>query len=288
MSDLQVSKTSKSFFEIFSVHLGLILFSQLVLFILVQVSVYTVTIQSRLPEDFLELTELERKEVQQKLIENYQETLSKEPQIFTEEYFHSMIENKPHLLFWNSFLWGFCFLLPAFIILYKVMKIKISTLDDVFDVHAVMLGLFSGLGVFLVIVILSLILLFFNIKLNPGKFQSMLFENLKGDINLLAWSVYTIGIVTGIVEELFFRGFLLKNYIEKGFMTEGLIITSIIFGSVHYTSEGSIFIPLILTAVGFYFGAIYLITKNIWVNIISHATYNTLGIILAYFIGDKL
>jgi membrane protease YdiL (CAAX protease family) len=128
----------------------------------------------------------------------------------------------------------------------------------------------------------------FNFKPKVNEFQAKLFTNLKGNYYLLAWSVYTIGLITGILEEFLFRGLFLAHFVSKGFAREGLFITSFIFGMMHFSFDASPIIPVILTFVGVLFGSIYLQSKNIWVAVGAHATYNSLGLITAYFIGDKI
>ena len=111
---------------------------------------------------------------------------------------------------------------------------------------------------------------------------------MKVNYYLLAWSIYTVGLITGILEEVVFRGFLLTHFMNKGFAREGLYITSLIFGMMHFSFDSSPIVPFLLTFVGLLFGTIYLQFKNIWVSIGAHATYNSLGLITAYFLGDKL
>lgn len=99
--------------------------------------------------------------------------------------------------------------------------------------------------------------------------------------------VYYIGV--GIMEELYLRG-LLQNIIEKWFGERknatlyAILIASVLFGLGHIF--GALEQPIVTilaktvwaTALGVYFGAIYVKTKNLWVPIILHLIVNLCGI----------
>lgn len=99
--------------------------------------------------------------------------------------------------------------------------------------------------------------------------------------------VYYIGV--GIMEELYLRG-LLQNIIEKWFGKRknatlyAILIASILFGLGHIF--GALGQPLVViiaktiwaAALGVYFGAVYVTSKNLWVPIILHLIINLCGI----------
>lgn len=99
--------------------------------------------------------------------------------------------------------------------------------------------------------------------------------------------VYYIGV--GIMEELYLRG-LLQNIIKKWFGDRknaalyAILIASALFGLGHIF--GALEQPIITivakavwaTALGVYFGATYVKTKNLWVPIILHLIVNLCGI----------
>ena len=99
--------------------------------------------------------------------------------------------------------------------------------------------------------------------------------------------VYYIGV--GIMEELYLRG-LLQNIIEKWFGEKknatlyAIIIASILFGLGHiFGALGQPIVTVIAktvwaTALGIYFGAVYVMSKNLWVPIILHLIINLCGI----------
>ena len=99
--------------------------------------------------------------------------------------------------------------------------------------------------------------------------------------------VYYIGV--GIMEELYLRG-LLQNIIEKWFGKRknatlyAILIASALFGLGHIF--GALGQPLVViiaktvwaAALGVYFGAVYVTSKNLWVPIILHLIINLCGI----------
>lgn len=99
--------------------------------------------------------------------------------------------------------------------------------------------------------------------------------------------VYYIGV--GIMEELYLRG-LLQNIIEKCFGKRknatlySILIASLLFGLGHiFGAMGQPIVTVIAktvwaTALGIYFGAVYVKTKNLWVPIILHLIVNLCGI----------
>lgn len=99
--------------------------------------------------------------------------------------------------------------------------------------------------------------------------------------------VYYIGV--GIMEELYLRG-LLQNIIKQWFGERkngtlcAVLIASVLFGAGHiFGALGQPATTIIAkavwaTALGVYFGAVYVKAKNLWVSIILHLVINLGGI----------
>lgn len=99
--------------------------------------------------------------------------------------------------------------------------------------------------------------------------------------------VYYIGV--GIMEELYLRG-LLQSIIEKWFGERknatlyAILIASVLFGLGHiFGALGQPIVTIMAktvwaTALGVYFGAVYVMSKNLWVPIILHLIINLCGI----------
>lgn len=104
---------------------------------------------------------------------------------------------------------------------------------------------------------------------------------------LIEGVVYYIGV--GIMEELYLRG-LLQNLLAKWFGKQkngtlyAIYIASVLFGLGH--AFGALGQPLVTivakviwaTALGVYFGAVYVVSKNLWVPILLHLVINLCGI----------
>lgn len=86
-----------------------------------------------------------------------------------------------------------------------------------------------------------------------------------------------IGIGAGFVEEVLFRGILLRIF--DAWMGSGiaLTVTSLLFGLVHLTNEGASLVNalgLVIEA-GVLLGAAYLLTRRLWLAIGIHIAWNT-------------
>lgn len=98
-------------------------------------------------------------------------------------------------------------------------------------------------------------------------------------IGSLILSILIIGILTGLGEELFFRG-ALQNIFHTRPMNPHLAIwiTAIIFSALHFQFYG--FIPRIL--IGAFFGYLVLWSGSIWLPIFAHALNNSLVVITSW------
>ena len=108
--------------------------------------------------------------------------------------------------------------------------------------------------------------------------------------------VYYIGV--GIMEELYLRG-LLQNIIAKWFgerknaILYAILITSVLFGLGHiFGALGQPIATVIAktvwaTALGVYFGAVYAVSKNLWVPIILHLIINLCGIPFCFSTSNR-
>ena len=102
------------------------------------------------------------------------------------------------------------------------------------------------------------------------------------DMNLVA-NVFLVGILVDglvgpIVEELFFRGYLLPRmaYLKKW----APVLNGVLFGLYHFWQPHNYFA---IMGVGIVLSWIVWKTKNVYVGIIVHCTLNILGAIMAYF-----
>lgn len=284
-------KNAQKTFELFRIsliHLTILSIGFIILSIFTQFTMATVAYQNRLPENILEMTNEEKSEFQNKMAKEFESLVRNHPEKISQEYIEAATNTAPSLLLIQNLLWLMSFVLPAYFVFTRFLKEEVNCLTDELGLTQINRGIIAGFFVFILLITISLIFYLFNFKPKVNEFQTKLFTNLKGNFYLLAWSIYTVGIITGILEELLFRGMMLSHFIKKGYAREGLFITSFIFGMMHFSFDSSPIIPAILTLVGILFGSIYLQSKNIWVSMAVHASYNSLGLISAYFLGDKL
>lgn len=106
--------------------------------------------------------------------------------------------------------------------------------------------------------------------------------NVNSDIDyLFILSQLLIAILTGIIEELLFRGLVFQEFLINTNKTKAIIYSSLIFGGIHLLNISSFAsIPQVLVQVvyssflGFLLAISYLKTENIIVPIIFHTTFN--------------
>lgn len=225
-------------------------------------------------------------ELQKSFMEDLEKDVRENPGLVEDTITEIILQKKPGTLFWMSLTWALSYLGVGYLAFRKFLKIKISGLDDSLSFSIIRVGFYgAGLAVGLGLLV-NLLGAALDFKPEAPKFQVALMAALKNNPQLLAWALYSVGLVTGIIEEWFFRGMLLKHYVLKGFERQGLVITSVIFGAMHMSGEASWIVPVLLTGVGYIFGSIYLRTNNIWAPICAHVVYNSFTLILAYFFGD--
>lgn len=95
--------------------------------------------------------------------------------------------------------------------------------------------------------------------------------------------VLVIGILTGISEELFFRGGLqgifIRSSIGKG---SAVWLAAFIFSVMHFQFFG--FVPRLI--MGVFFGYLLIWTKSIWVPVFAHLLNNSMVVVTSAFSGD--
>jgi membrane protease YdiL (CAAX protease family) len=95
----------------------------------------------------------------------------------------------------------------------------------------------------------------------------------------LILSIILVGLFAAIGEELFFRAALqriLIQWTKNPWM--GIIITAIIFSAIHMQFSGF----LVRFGLGIVLGAIYWYSGSIWLSILFHFLFNSLGVMIAY------
>ncbi len=90
--------------------------------------------------------------------------------------------------------------------------------------------------------------------------------------------VLVFAVASGVVEEVFFRGFLQQALSELAFGSDlwGLLVAALIFGLIHVGPDRKKFLPWTIMALvwGLLFGLLYWYTGNILGPVIAHFTIN--------------
>ena len=113
-----------------------------------------------------------------------------------------------------------------------------------------------------------------------------LFESLRGNVLALVVSIAVSWTIAAFGEEFLFRGYLINRIADvtgrnqKGWII-ALLVSSFIFGIAHQYQGITGAIGVFKT--GLFFGLMYLATgRNLWLSIIAHGAYDTLGFIILY------
>lgn len=136
---------------------------------------------------------------------------------------------------------------------------------------------FLGISIFL-------IMLFFNLGIGSLGFekQSSIFEIFGTDPFGVFIAVVVALLLAPIVEEVFFRGFVLQTLAKRISPFWGVVLTALIFASVHFEFQ-SIMPLLILSVV---LNIIFVKTKSIWPGILFHVFNNTISFVALYLIEN--
>ena len=122
-----------------------------------------------------------------------------------------------------------------------------------------------------------------------GKKQDLsAFNDLQGNVAMLAALLVAGWLLGAFAEELAYRGYLFTRIREAlGSGRVGLLVavllSSMLFGSAH-TEQGLIGV-LIVTIDGIYFSVLRLHFKTLWASVLAHGFNNTIGFITFFLVG---
>jgi membrane protease YdiL (CAAX protease family) len=96
-------------------------------------------------------------------------------------------------------------------------------------------------------------------------------------------NLFVVAFMAGLSEEIFFRGFIQKLFIENKINHHLAIwITAILFSAIHLQFFG--FVPRVL--LGAVLGYLYFYSGNLWLSIIAHTVNNGFAVVMAYVTGS--
>ncbi len=84
-------------------------------------------------------------------------------------------------------------------------------------------------------------------------------------------SIVAIAIISGLAEEMFFRGVLQANI--------GLWLSSLFFGVAHIWRKTAVLYGIYASVIGLFFGGLYLWSGSLWVPILAHIVNNFVAIL---------
>ncbi len=88
----------------------------------------------------------------------------------------------------------------------------------------------------------------------------------------------SVAVAAPVAEELFFRGFIFTGLVQRMSPVWAMAISAAVFGAAHL--EKWAFLPIF--AIGIGLAWTYYATRSLWVNIVAHATVNTISLVIAY------
>lgn len=100
---------------------------------------------------------------------------------------------------------------------------------------------------------------------------------LPGTLSIL--SIIALAVITPVAEEIFFRGFVLRGFVNRWGVAPGILLSAIVFAGLHF--QPPIIIPVFIT--GLLLGILYWYTGSIWPGVGVHAGQNliaTVGILV--------
>jgi hypothetical protein len=96
-------------------------------------------------------------------------------------------------------------------------------------------------------------------------------------------NLFVVAFMAGLSEEIFFRGFIQRLFIENKLNHHVAIwLTAILFSAIHLQFFG--FIPRVL--LGAVLGYLYFYSGNLWLSIIAHSVNNGFAVVMAYVTGS--
>ena len=110
----------------------------------------------------------------------------------------------------------------------------------------------------------------------PQWFQDMMDKIADGK---LIWTILSVGVAAPILEELTFRGIIMRGLLRKYTPMVAILWSAAFFGAVHLNPWQMI--PAIVF--GVFFGWVYYKTGSLWTTIMFHSINNTSSVLFAYF-----
>ena len=130
----------------------------------------------------------------------------------------------------------------------------------------------------IIIAIVLPLLVSVSYMLFPGSFEKNAFDTSQ-KLEIITLGIFVIGLASGIVEEMVFRGIIMNVIAKKFNKTVAIVAPSLLFGLLHIINRRFDFVSYVLvifagTMVGVMFSLIALESKSVWNGAIVHAFWN--------------
>lgn len=141
-----------------------------------------------------------------------------------------------------------------------------------------------GTYLFYLGVSILVIMIFFSLGIGAFGFepQTSLFEVFGRDYVGFIFAFLIAVVIAPFVEEIFFRGFVLQTLAKKISPFWGVVLTALIFASVHFEFQSVM--PLLILSV--ILNVLYLKTRSIWPGILFHLFNNSVAFIMMLLIEN--
>ncbi len=133
-------------------------------------------------------------------------------------------------------------------------------------------------------IIIGMIILYSGVKIYGYQVQESIFQYFENDNLSIAIAGFFIVLVTPFIEEIFFRGFLLRSLVNKIGVTLGSVISALIFSVLHIPWQS--IIPIMV--LGLIMNSVVIKTRSIWPSIVFHSFNNGIAFIFAILIEKKM
>jgi len=110
--------------------------------------------------------------------------------------------------------------------------------------------------------------------------QESFLDDLVG--NNLILELISIALFAAVIEEILFRGIVLKRLSKMMKPTFAVILSAVIFGIIHFDLVQSSY----AFVVGLVLGLVYVWFDSIWLVIAIHFTYNGINVVLNHLLGE--
>jgi len=92
------------------------------------------------------------------------------------------------------------------------------------------------------------------------------------------FDLMSVSVAAPIAEEIFFRGFIFGGLVQRVSPVVAMVISGALFGAAHLDLWS--FLPICVIGAGLAWT--YYATRSLWVNVVAHATVNTISLAVAY------